>query len=99
MGLSLNQFNDQAAGIKGMTLKLFSIPDLVSKIFASPLPPDFRVLRARSFSPKDFARLFLSPEEMAQLNGFKVLKKQVEWICGRFAVKSLVSKRLSPLCP
>jgi 4'-phosphopantetheinyl transferase len=34
---------------------------------------------------------FLSPEEIEVLNGFKTIKKQIEWMCGRFAIKTLVS--------
>lgn len=34
---------------------------------------------------------FLSPEEIEVLNGFKTIKKQIEWMSGRFAIKTLVS--------
>ena len=38
-----------------------------------------------------FAEEIFSEEEVERLNGFKTLKKQVEWMSGRYAVKKLVS--------
>ena len=37
-----------------------------------------------------FKKEILSKEEIDFINTFKTLKKQVEWTCGRFAVKTLV---------
>ncbi|MCP3926379.1 MAG: 4'-phosphopantetheinyl transferase superfamily protein, partial [Desulfobacterales bacterium] len=37
-----------------------------------------------------FKKEILSVEEMDFINKFKTLKKQIEWTCGRFAVKTLV---------
>lgn len=44
-------------------------------------------------------RALLSAEEMAQVNRFKALKRQVEWLAGRIAVKTLVVRSLKPELP
>lgn len=42
---------------------------------------------SRRFRNEDFRMLFLSESEIMRLNSFRTLKKQVEWMCGRFAAK------------
>ena len=52
----------------------------------------YAVRKKRRFGPSEFTVEFLSKEEMDRLNGFKVLKKQLEWITGRFLLKTLVMR-------
>ncbi len=42
------------------------------------------------FTKDDFSIAFLSSDEMARLNNFKSLKKQIEWLSGRFLLKHAV---------
>jgi 4'-phosphopantetheinyl transferase len=42
------------------------------------------------FQKNDFTESFLNSEEMDIVNGFKALKKQVEWICGRYLIKQMI---------
>ena len=41
------------------------------------------------FTPRDFRVDFLSDDEFNMVNQFRSLKKQVEWISGRFLIKHL----------
>ena len=78
------------------SIRLFAIPDLLSRFLVRPPGPDYAVKPAGHFGPGDFLIPFLSPEELDRLNGFKVMKKQVEWSCGRFGAKTLIRERLMP---
>jgi len=46
---------------------------------------------ARDFSTLAGIRDWLAPGELETVQGFKALKRQVEWLAGRLAVKALVS--------
>ncbi|MFA5905123.1 MAG: 4'-phosphopantetheinyl transferase superfamily protein [Desulfobacula sp.] len=43
------------------------------------------------FKKSDFAQPFLSETELHTVNNFKALKKQVEWICGRYLLKQMIA--------
>jgi len=60
---------------------------------------EFRIKRNRTFSNSSFCKRFLSFNELEILNRFKSLKKQVEWMAGRFLVKSMVQRNLSSETP
>jgi 4'-phosphopantetheinyl transferase len=55
---------------------------------------NFQVKRNLLFKKEDFRTVFLSPEEIEMVNRFKSLKKQVEWMAGRFLVKTMVQEAL-----
>jgi 4'-phosphopantetheinyl transferase len=50
----------------------------------------YQTLKNIAFKPDMFRYPFLSSVEFIALNHFKALKKQIEWLAGRFAVKKLV---------
>ena len=52
------------------------------------LTPDNVMVRNITVNKKDFLLPFLSESELIILNGFKSLKKQIEWLCGRFLLKN-----------
>jgi len=56
---------------------------------AIPIRDAFRTLPPLSFSTHDFREPFLGPDEITTLNRFKALKKQIEWMAGRYAAKQL----------
>ncbi|MCP4115326.1 MAG: 4'-phosphopantetheinyl transferase superfamily protein [Desulfobacteraceae bacterium] len=60
---------------------------------------NFQVKRNRLFKEEDFRTVFLSPGEIEMVNRFKSLKKQVEWMAGRFLVKTMVQKALNNEMP
>jgi len=60
--------------------------------FLPALPAEgYQALESRVIDADLFRADFLSGDEIEQVNGFKSLKKQVEWIGGRYALKTLVA--------
>lgn len=55
---------------------------------------EYRILKPETFRNEDFRIYFLSEDELLRLNSFKTLKKQIEWMCGRFAAKLLALKNM-----
>ncbi|MBF0259861.1 MAG: 4'-phosphopantetheinyl transferase superfamily protein [Desulfamplus sp.] len=51
---------------------------------------DFTIKKNCWFDQNDFKSTFLSQEELVKVNGYKSLKKQIEWIAGRFLVKNMI---------
>ncbi len=90
-----NTFSPQS----GITVRYIEIPAIVDLIFNAAPDPNYRTMANLSFRPKDFKIPFLSDEELATANEFKAQKKQIEWICGRFSLKTLVNEILAPHIP
>ncbi len=57
-------------------------------------PPDFTYKYQKNIlvNAASFREDIFTADEIDRLNQFKALKKQIEWICGRYAVKKLVSE-------
>lgn len=68
-----------------------TIADFIKTNLVNVPADNYRVLKNIVFHPDMFSRPFLSFAEIKTLNRFKALKKQIEWLSGRFAVKKLVS--------
>ncbi|MCK5098925.1 MAG: 4'-phosphopantetheinyl transferase superfamily protein [Desulfobacteraceae bacterium] len=49
------------------------------------------MIRNRTMKKDDFSERFLSKLELKALNKFKSLKKQIEWLSGRFLLKSCLT--------
>ncbi len=75
-------------------IQVLKIPDLIQFLLHRPLGKDYKTQRPVIFGKTDFNQEFLSDEELTMLNGFKAMKKQIEWLCGRFAIKFLVKETL-----
>ena len=75
--------------VPGYRLAFVSIPRLLETCLAISVGPSFRTAPPLVFDNDAFCESFLSPDEIGIVNGFKALKKQVEWIAGRYAVKQL----------
>jgi 4'-phosphopantetheinyl transferase len=94
-----NMFQKTVFPQSGIHVRYIKIPDMVDLIFQTPLDPDYKKMPNLLFGPKDFKILFLSAQELALVNGFKAQKKQIEWLCGRFSLKTLVNEILNPDTP
>jgi 4'-phosphopantetheinyl transferase len=57
-------------------------------------PDGYQTEKAQAFDAASLRGDFLSGDEIRQLNGFRALKKQVEWIGGRLALKTVVAQAL-----
>jgi 4'-phosphopantetheinyl transferase len=73
----------------GYRLVFVSIPRFLERCLSMPIGDAFRTLPPLSFHTRDFREPFLGSDEMITLNQFKALKKQVEWMAGRYAAKQL----------
>lgn len=83
----------------GITVRYIKIPAIVDFIFNTAPDPNYKTMANLSFGPDNFKIPFLSGEELATVNGFKAQKKQIEWICGRFSLKTLADEILDPHIP
>ncbi|MBU3953964.1 MAG: 4'-phosphopantetheinyl transferase superfamily protein [Proteobacteria bacterium] len=68
------------------------IPHIVDRILRLTLDPDYKKMAPIPIGPGDFKIPFLSDDELKMVNGFKAQKKQIEWLCGRFSLKTLVQE-------
>ncbi|WP_084681209.1 4'-phosphopantetheinyl transferase family protein [Desulfospira joergensenii] len=75
---------------------VMKISDILGQVLPGAVSPDYQGKPSQRFKKEDFARAFLSKEELALLNRFRALKKQVEWVSGRVALKTLVQNVLEP---
>ncbi|MDA3791350.1 MAG: 4'-phosphopantetheinyl transferase superfamily protein [Desulfobacula sp.] len=76
----------------GITIWYAGIPEIIHSIFKKEAHPDLRVLLNQLFKKQDFIKPFLSHEEISTINGFKALKKQMEWISGRYLIKQMMQQ-------
>jgi 4'-phosphopantetheinyl transferase len=79
---------------KPIIVQTARISDIRDTVFRPGMQPDGQSMKHRVFDYPMFEKQFLSHDEMVQGNRFKALKKQMEWICGRFALKSLAKDAL-----
>ncbi len=79
-----------------MTVRYIKIPNIVDLVLCTPLDPNYKRMANLSFEPNDFKIPFLSANELTTVNGFKAQKKQIEWVCGRFALKTLAREICCP---
>ncbi len=79
----------------GIQVGFVSIPGLLEVCCPSVPIEDYHRRPPMGFHREMFTHHFLASSELEAMNGFKSLKKQVEWMSGRFAVKKLISE-ISP---
>ncbi len=79
----------------GITIWYAGIPDITQSVFSKNRYHNFkshtfRTVVNETFQKDNFTRPFLSDGEIATINSFKALKKQIEWISGRYLIKQMV---------
>jgi 4'-phosphopantetheinyl transferase len=82
------------AGEANIYVCLIGLANMLRQYLPEVEPKGYQTLKGRVFDAGALRKDFLSGDEIRQLNCFKALKKQVEWIGGRFALKTVVSKIL-----
>ena len=87
-----NLFQNTFSPQPGIIVRYIKIPAIVDLVLRKAPGPNYKTMANLSFGPKDFTVPFLSAQELATVNQFKAQKKQVEWICGRFSLKTLVNE-------
>jgi 4'-phosphopantetheinyl transferase len=80
-------------------VQILTLSDIQDRAFSPGMQPDGPSMKNRIFDHSLFKIPFLSDEELVRVNRFKALKKQMEWVCGRFALKLLAKDILDPAIP
>ncbi len=75
------------------------ISQIMQLVFHKESLPDSRHLRNIIFDKYNFTQPFLNSEEINTINGFKALKKQMEWISGRYLIKLMAKNIFSKALP
>lgn len=76
-----------------------SIPQIIESIVCKGRYHNFQPMVNEIFQKDDFIKPFFSLDEINKINGFKALKKQIEWISGRFLIKHMVQHVFAPKTP
>lgn len=79
----------------GITIWYSRIPDIIDSVFIKDRhhnfkSPAFRTMVNKTFQKDDFIKPFFSNDEIRTINSFKALKKQIEWISGRYLIKQMM---------
>jgi len=69
------------------------LPELLKRYLPDVAPADFRKRTRVRFDEEISLSKFFSAEEIRTVNRFKVIKKQLEWLGGRLAVKHLAGRQ------
>ncbi|OGR54065.1 MAG: hypothetical protein A3J80_00280 [Desulfobacula sp. RIFOXYB2_FULL_45_6] len=67
------------------------IPDITGYILRKGNYHNFRPMVNEIFKKDDFILPILGETEFTVINNFKALKKQVEWLCGRYLIKQMMA--------
>ena len=78
---------------QGIRFCLVHIPAMLETLLPKIVGPGYQTRPGCKFRPDQFAQPVLSPAELARLNQLFALKKQVERLAGRWAVKNLVMQQ------
>ena len=78
-------------GKQPVIVQILTLSEIQDRVFSPGMKPGGPSMKNRIFDHSLFKMPFLSEEELVRVNRFKALKKQMEWICGRFALKLLAS--------
>ena len=76
----------------GIVIWYSRIPDIIDKVLRKATYHNFRPMVNEIFQNTDFIQPVLSETEIQTVNGFKALKKQIEWICGRYLIKLMMAR-------
>jgi 4'-phosphopantetheinyl transferase len=75
--------------IAGLTLAIVPLGPLLRHYLPGIPVKGLAQARPLTLSSQDFTRHLLSAQELARINVFKSRKRQIEWLAGRLAAKSL----------
>lgn len=70
---------------------ILSIADFIRENLQAVPFAGYQTRQRCDFTAERFRRRFLSAADIKHLNQFKTLKKQIEWLSGRFALKRLAA--------
>lgn len=76
----------------GILIWYSRIPEIIPSIINKSRPHNFKSMANEIFQKDDFIAPFFSNEEIITINGFRALKKQIEWISGRYLIKYMIQQ-------
>ena len=76
--------------IPGVTIWYCRIPMILQWILNNGKYQNFKFPKNEMFEKNDFIQPVFSQNEINTINGFKALKKQIEWISGRYLIKQMI---------
>lgn len=74
-------------------LGIVHIPTFAGSVLGDPLDASFRREKGRNIGPTQATTPFFNASDYTTINRFKVLKKQMEWMAGKVAVKLLAADK------
>ncbi len=80
----------------GITIWYCKIHQIIQSVFSNANYHSFQAMVNKLFKKDDFKTAFLNTRELEVANGFKTLKKQTEWLCGRYLLKQMFSTLVDP---
>lgn len=75
----------------GIRIGFVAMTDFIKTNLVNIPTENYQILKNIAFQPDMIRIPVLSSAEIKTLNRFKALKRQIEWLSGRFAVKKIVS--------
>ncbi|WP_299978926.1 4'-phosphopantetheinyl transferase superfamily protein [Desulfobacula sp.] len=85
-GICINTLSPKS----GITIWYSRIPEIIQSIFSKGIYYNFGPVVNETFKKDDFIKPFLNDDEISTINSFKALKKQIEWISGRYLIKQMI---------
>ena len=78
---------------KDISVKFIAINDLIQKYFSDSINK-VNNKPVNSLQNNAFVEEFFNEEEILKIENFKAYKRQIEWIAGRYAIKTILQKKL-----
>jgi len=73
-----------------LSLLVVNLPAIVERFFPDVNVKHFTYANKIHFSRENYLATFFHDDEIAIINQFTTYKRQIEWICGRLAIKKMV---------
>lgn len=80
--------------VPGVGVCYMTIPSFIGECLVANNYTNFSTKKNLIFDTKSFHTQFLSTVEIDRVNRFRSLKKQVEWMAGRFLVKRMIKTKV-----
>ncbi len=80
----------------GIPIWYAKIPDIINSVLKNRTSHDSGFQPNKLFEKENFNLCFLNAEEISTVNRFKALKKQMEWMAGRYLLKQMVQNFFLP---
>lgn len=73
-----------------LTILIIDLPEIIKKYFPLVRLSDYRTCKPFTLSRNNALSNLFHSRELITVNNFKTFKRQIEWICGRLAIKKII---------